>query len=205
MNKTIPLSSGYLETVINHILAMDDESRLELSKFAGSVIVVELVNTQQVFYINIIPSGICLGEPKANADIIIRGTPTSLIAYFMAMKRDEPGRSGTIEIAGNIALAQKILSIFSNLELDWEEELSRWVGDSFAHGAGNTIRSVLKQAGQAGTTLRNNTGEYLLYESDLVADRQQVDEFNRAVDSLRNDVERLKLRLSRLHQVTEGK
>jgi len=63
----------------------------------------------------------------------------------------------------------------------------------------------MKQAVHAATTLRNNTGEYLLYESDLVPDRQQVYEFNREVDSLRNDVERLKLRMSRLYKVAEGK
>jgi ubiquinone biosynthesis protein UbiJ len=205
MNKTAPLTPGYLETTINRILSMDDESRLELVKYAGRVIVVELTNTQQVFNITIIPTGISLEEPSVNPDIIIRGTPGNLLAYFMAMKRDEPGKSGTIEIAGNIALAQKILAIISNLDPEWEEELSRWVGDSVAHGTGNTIRSVMKQAVHAATTLRNNTGEYLLYESDLVPDRQQVYEFNREVDSLRNDVERLKLRMSRLYKVAEGK
>ena len=205
MNKTVPLTPGYLETTINRILSMDDESRLELVKYAGRVIVVELTNTQQVFNITIIPTGISLEEPSVNPDIIIRGTPGNLLAYFMAMKRDEPGKSGTIEIAGNIALAQKILAIISNLDPEWEEELSRWVGDSVAHGTGNTIRSLMKQAVHAVTTLRNNTGEYLLYESDLVPDYQQVDEFNREVDSLRNDVERLKLRMSRLYKVAEGK
>lgn len=204
MNKTAPLTPGYLETTINRILSMDDESRLELVKYAGRVIVVELTNAQQVFNITIIPTGISLEEPSVNPDIIIRGTPGNLLAYFMAMKRDEPGKSGTIEIAGNIALAQKILAIISNLDPEWEKELSRWVGDSVAHGTGNTIRSVMKQAVHAATTLRNNTGEYLLYESDLVPDCQQVDEFNREVDSLRNDVERLKLRMSRLYKVAEG-
>lgn len=205
MNNTAPLTPGYLENAINRILTLDDESRLELLKYAGRVIVVELTNTQQIFHITIISTGISLGEPSVNPDIIIRGTPGNLLAYFMAMKRDEPGKSGTIEIAGNIALAQKILGIISNLKPEWEEELSRWVGDSVAHGTGNTTRSAIKQVVQAATTLRNNTAEYLLYESDLVPDRQQVDEFNREVDSLRNDVERLKLRMSRLYKVAEGK
>ena len=116
------------------------------------------------------------------------------------MRRDEPGRSGTIEITGNIALAQKIIGIIKGLDPDWEEKLSEWVGDSIAHGTGNAIRSTLKVARYAGDTLRDNASEYLRYESGLVPDRVEINDFNSAVDVLRNDVERLKSRISRLQQ-----
>jgi ubiquinone biosynthesis accessory factor UbiJ len=182
-------------------LLLDQETLDALARYAGSVIAVELLNTRQTVYVRITTAGIELTESiNGRADVSIRGTPTQLLAYLAAMRRDEPGRSGTIEITGNIALAQKIIGIIKGLDPDWEEKLSEWVGDSIAHGTGNAIRSTLKVARYAGDTLRDNASEYLRYESGLVPDRVEINDFNSAVDVLRNDVERLKSRISRLQQ-----
>ena len=194
-----PLNS--LQELINRILLLDQETLDALARYAGSVIAVELLNTRQTVYVRITTAGIELTESiNGRADVSIRGTPTQLLAYLAAMRRDEPGRSGTIEITGNIALAQKIIGIIKGLDPDWEEKLSEWVGDSIAHGTGNAIRSTLKVARYAGDTLRDNASEYLRYESGLVPDRVEINDFNSAVDVLRNDVERLKSRISRLQQ-----
>lgn len=194
-----PLNS--LQAVINRVLLLDQETLDALARYADSVIAVELLNTRQTVYARITRAGIELTESiKGRADVSIRGTPTQLLAYLAAMRRDEPGRSGTIEITGNIALAQKIIGIIKGLDPDWEEKLSDWVGDSIAHGAGNAIRNTLNSARYAGDTLRDNASEYLRYESGLVPDRAEINEFNSAVDVLRNDVERLKSRISRLQQ-----
>jgi ubiquinone biosynthesis accessory factor UbiJ len=188
-----------LERIINKALALDEQTREALLKFAGSVVAVVLLNTRQTFYLQITRSGIVMDAPDpVDVDVTIRGTPTQLLAYFMAMQRDEPGRAGTIEITGNIALAQKLIGIVKNIEPDWEEKLSAWTGDSVAHTGGNLLRKTIKLAAHARDTLRQNVSEYLRYESGIVAERAEVNEFIRSVDTLRNDVERLKLRLTRL-------
>lgn len=186
------------------MLLLDEESRNALVKYAGSVIAIELGNTRKSFYIHITNSGIELGEPaSAVPDVTVRGTPSQLFAYLMAMKRGDPGKSGTIEIVGNIALAQKILGIVRDIDLDWEDKLSEWTGDSIAHSTGNVLRKTYKLFSHAGDTLRTNISEYLRYESDIIADQTEINEFNSAVDELRNDVERLKLRINRIQQAQE--
>jgi len=190
-----------LGNIINQVLSLDEETRTAIVKYAGSVIAIELQNTGQTFFIHIIPAGIEVSGPAAVVpDVTIRGTPSQLLAYLAAMQRDEPGGSGRIEINGNIALAQKVLGILRNLDLDWEQKLSEWVGDSIAHGTGTAIRKTLNLARYAGNTLRVDISEYLRYESGLVPDLAEISHFNSAIDVLRNDVERLKLRISRLQQ-----
>jgi len=194
-----PRTASPLERIINKALAMDEQTRAALLKFAGSIVAVVLLNTRQTFYIQITRSGIVMDIPEsAVADVTIRGTPTQLLAYLMAMQRDEPGKAGTIEITGNIALAQKLIGIVKNIEPDWEDKLSAWTGDSIAHTGGNLLRKTVKLAVHAGDTLRQNISEYMRYESGIVADLADINEFIRSVDTLRNDMERLKLRLARL-------
>jgi ubiquinone biosynthesis protein UbiJ len=198
-------SASVLERLLNNALAMDEQTRDALLRFAGSVIAVEFLNTRQTLYLQITRQGIVTDIPDpAVADVTIRGTPTQLLAYFRAMQRDEPGRSGTIEITGNIALAQKLIGIVRNIEPDWEEKLSAWTGDSIAHTGGNLVRNTLKHASHACDMLKQDVSDYLRYESGMVADQAEVNEFIRSVDTLRNDVERLKLRLARLQQRAGG-
>lgn len=196
--------SSPLQKALNQVLLLDEQARNALLKYAGNVIAIELNNTGKTIYIHITNSGIELGEPASGVpDITVRGTPSQLLAYLMAMKRGEPGKSGTIEIAGNIALAQKILHIVSEIDLDWEDKLSEWVGDSIAHSTGNVVRKTFRLFRHAGYTLRTDISEYLRYESDILPDRTEINEFNSSVDELRNDVERLKLRINRVRQARD--
>lgn len=194
-----------LAGAINHVLSLDEEIREAILHYAGSVIAVELLNTRQILYLQITDGGITAGEPAGvTPDITVRGTPGQLFAYLAALKRDEPAASGTIEITGNIALAQKLAGIVRKLDPDWEGKLSEWIGDVPARYFGNTARKTLQLAAHVRSTLHNNMGEYLRYESGMVAEPDEVNRFIQSVDVLRNDVERLRLRLDRLQRRTES-
>jgi ubiquinone biosynthesis protein UbiJ len=47
--------------------------------------------------------------------------------------------------------------------------------------------------------MRNSASEYLRYETDYLVSGDNLETFIQAVDDLRDDVERLKIRLDRLH------
>lgn len=194
-----------LADTINNVLSLDEEIREAIVRYAGSIIAIELLNTRQTLYLQITGEGIAVVEPAgAIPDISVRGTPGRLFAYLIALKRDEPATSGVIEITGNIALAQKLAEFARRLDPDWEGKLSEWIGDVPARCVGNMARATLRLAGHVGDTVHNNMGEYLLYESGMVAEPDEVSRFVRAVDMLRNDVERLGLRLDRLQQRTRN-
>jgi len=190
-----------IENTINRLLALDEESLTTLTRYSGSIVAIDLLNTRTTVYLQIIPSGISLsGNTESKADVTIRGTPVQLLMYINAMQQSEPLQSGNIEITGNIALAQKVQSVIRNLQIDWEEELSNWLGDTLAHKFGNMARKSAAWVRQVDTTTRMNISEYLRYETVVLPTNVDIDEFNAAVDTLRNDVERLKIRLQRLQQ-----
>ena len=204
-NATSIKQSHILADTINNVLSLDEEIREAIVRYAGSIIAIELLNTRQTLYLQITGEGIAVIEPAgAIPDISVRGTPGQLFAYLMALKRDEPATSGVIEITGNIALAQKLAEFARRLDPDWEGKLSEWIGDAPARCVGNTARTTLRLAAHVRDTVHNNMGEYLLYESGMLAEPDEVNRFVRAVDVLRNDVERLGLRLDRLQQRTRN-
>jgi ubiquinone biosynthesis protein UbiJ len=91
-------------------------------------------------------------------------------------------------------------SLLDNLDIDWEEQLSRVVGDVAAHQVGNVVRSAMAWGKQALDTLGRDAAEYFQEESEDLVRPAEVSEFLDQVDVLRDDAERLAARVNRLEQ-----
>lgn len=183
---------------INRILAMDAESTSELEKHNGRILAIEITGTGYHFHIRIVDGGVNITEASVHEpDVTVRGTPSE----FMAFLRDMPegrSRAASIEIAGDIGLAQELQGLIKRLEPDWEDYLSQWVGDTPARKLANLFRESRHYLAHARQTLRADVSEYLRYEAEVLPDRTEMDEFNAGVDTLRDDVERLRIRIERV-------
>jgi len=187
-----------LEVLVNRLLSMDEEGRAALRGLAGNTVAVVLDDTRYRLSLRITADGMVVDEgPAPDAEVTIRGTPAAFLGFLRGEKAASAGR---IDISGDVALAQEFQAVLKNLELDWEESLSSLIGDTLARKAGNLIRGTARFITQTRHTLEADISEYLRYETEVLPDRAEIDEFNSAVDTLRNDVERLKIRITRLQQ-----
>ena len=132
-------------------------------------------------------------------DAELFGTPFSYLG-MIGRTSESAVRSGAIRIEGDAETAQAFRDLLQAAQPEFEEELSRVAGDAAAHRVGTMVRGLLNFGRRVGDTFAQNAAEYLQEESrDLVA-RIEVDEFNEAVDALRDDVERMQARLDRLQR-----
>jgi len=186
-----------VEKMVNKVLSLDEETVALLATLTGNVIEIDVLDTE--FRMFILPSGkgITLEtDYEGKADVAIKGTPSALLGMISAEKIG----AGDVEINGNVGLAKKFQSILRDVEIDWEEYLSQFVGDIAAHKIGNFLRRVSRFAKESGKTIGMDISEYLRYEKEALLDKSEVDEFNQAVDNIRDDVERLQKRLERLEK-----
>ena len=186
-----------VEKMVNKVLSLDEETVALLATLAGNVIEIDVLDTE--FRMFILPSGkgVTLEtDYEGKADVAIKGTPSALLGMISAEKIG----AGGVEINGNVELAKKFQSILRDVEIDWEEYLSQFVGDIAAHKIGNFLRRVSRFAKESGKTIGMDISEYLRYEKEALLDKSEVDEFNQAVDNIRDDVERLQKRLERLEK-----
>jgi len=194
----IAKTSKNLEILLNRVLAMDEEACVALAALEGRTLAVDLTDTPCYLVFTITDAGIELNEETpARADVTVTGTPGAFIGFA---RGGNGGIAGRVDIVGDVGVAQEIQTILRNLDLDWEESLSDWIGDSLARKAGNLARDTARFLSQSGRTLEMDASEYLRYEKEILPDRSEIEEFSAAVDTLRNDVERLKIRINRLQQ-----
>jgi ubiquinone biosynthesis protein UbiJ len=187
-----------LEYAANRLLDMDPERRSELGALAGKAIAIDFRDRGSRLFLLPRSDGLDLAAAhEGPVHVTIRGAPRDMLAYLAGAA---PAAGGGLEIAGDVGVADRLQGILKDLDPDWEESLSRWVGDVAARRLGNAVRGVVGWARAAAQSTAQDFDEYLRFEARAVPERDEVARFNDAVDRLRDDVERLRARLERLHR-----
>lgn len=103
-----------------------------------------------------------------------------------------------VETAGDVEFAGEVAFLARHLKWDVEEDLSRLIGDSAAHGLATAARDAAAWGRDAGGRLAAGAAEYWTEEDPLIASRVKVQGFVDGVAGLRDAVERLDKRIERL-------
>lgn len=190
-----------LETAFNQYLSMDMEISRKLAKMHGSIIGFDLTGTGLKLYFIPDQNGQVqiFSQIDEQPDCMISGSPLSLLR---SNHEDDAGQifSGQVKVQGNAALAQEFTRILKQLDVDWEEQLSRITGDLVAHQLGNSFRNVSDWLGRNNRSAQLNMQEYLQEEARLLPGLYELENFYGEVDLLRDDCERLAVRINRIQQ-----
>lgn len=135
-------------------------------------------------------------QPRT-ADVSIAGTPFSLLPLLGADARAHL-QSGAVEVRGDAEVAQAFHELLHAARPELEEELSRHIGDVAARQVGNALRSVSGWSRKTAATFADNVSEFLQEESRDLVSRTEGEEFNAAVDELREAVDRIAARVELL-------
>ena len=183
---------------INHLLREAGWARERLVPFAGCSVRFEVPPVRLALSIDadgyLAPEG-----PQSDPATVVRLTAPALIR--LTWLHDESARQD-IEVDGDAALATAITGVLSGLRWDIEEDLSRVVGDVAAHRLAQAGSGMLAWQASAMSNLAHALAEYWTAEQPLLVSHEALHEFVRAVDALRDDVQRLEKRIERLGRLT---
>lgn len=187
-----------LETAINSYLQLDTDTMQKLAGFSDKVIAIELQDTGLTLYCLPQPHGLTImTHYEGEADTTISGRPVSL-ARLAVMDDTEVMFAGDVIIRGDVELGQRFKKLLENMDIDWEEHFARVAGDVIAHKTGHTIREMATWWRNSAERSRANAREYLQEEVQIIPDKEEVEAFYTAVETLRDDVARAAARISQL-------
>lgn len=189
-----------LETALNQLLRLDPDLPPRLAELVGAVIAIDLEGLGLSVYLQPDAHGVrVLTEYDSEATARIGGTPLALARYWRGNQT-----ANTLTIEGDAAVARQFQTLLTQLDIDWEEQLSRIMGDAAAHQLGQFWRGFRHWGRRSSQTLLRNGGEYLHYELRALPPRPAVEDFLSAVDVLREDADRLAARIARLRRLTQS-
>ncbi|MEW8533463.1 MAG: SCP2 sterol-binding domain-containing protein [Candidatus Thiodiazotropha sp.] len=188
-----------LETLLNQAIQLDPETPARLAPMQGRVIRLELPGLEGSLYLIPESGGIqLLGDFEGQADCTLRGSLFDLLRMRGTRESADQLFKGAVQVEGDTALAQDFGAFLADLEIDWEEQLSRVTGDVAAHEIGRLARATLGWGRSLNKTIEQNLQEYLQEELRLLPAPNEIAPFLDEVDRLRDDTERLEARLQRL-------
>jgi len=198
VNKT-PEWLTQIEKLINKALSLDEETLCSLAELESKVIAFEFMNTNLTVFIFPTEKGLTIHTSHEDKpDVLIKGTPSNFIMMMASSKEKSTGLPTDMQIIGDIGLAQRFQKIMQNVEIDLEEPLSKWLGDTMAYKIGKFVRGTRRFAINTSKTLATDISEYLRFEINMLPDDLLVEEFSKDVDVLREDVERFEQRINKL-------
>ena|SRR3989338_9033495 len=190
--KTFIISA--LEKGINRYFKMDPSAIEKLAELSGKVVLFDVKNLGS-FYCLPYETGVkILVEYEGKPDTVVKGTLFSLFKASRAKSQIEAGRSD-LEITGDIELGEKISHILRHVDIDWEEQTSKIMGDVAAQKLGNLVRSAKYWINQRTSNLRESFTEYVQEEAGQFPTRAEVEDFIQDVNEFRHAVDRLELRI----------
>jgi len=190
-----------LETLLNQIIQLDPISLQSLAKLSGKVIHVKLHGLNLDFFILPSSDGLIIqSETDKTVDVTVSGAPFSLMALFFNQSA-LPAAHPDIDIRGDIGVIHYLSDSLRHLQIDWEEHLSRILGDIPAHKINNLFNETQQYTQDRLHSFQTNCSEYLQEESRVLPAASETIFFMNQIDVLRDDLERLEKRVQRLNSL----
>ena len=184
-----------LNAAAERLLDLDPDGKRALAQLQGSVFCVEITAPPLTLYLLPSEQGLTFRrEVESPPDVTLSGTALALAA----LARSSGAAGGAVSVRGDAELGQSLRKILAELDLDWEELLSRHIGDTPARKAGNILRRLAGWAEDSLDLTRANAADYLTEEKRLLATGLAIERFDQSLDRTRADVDRLERRVQRL-------
>ncbi|MFK8030171.1 MAG: SCP2 domain-containing protein [Gammaproteobacteria bacterium] len=187
-----------IESLLARQLEASTAARSRLARLDGKTLALELTGIGLNLYVHCSEDGVSLSSDfDEEADVIITGSPLAMLA-FARSDAQEGIRGGSVKFTGDIGAAQDFQKLFASLSPDFEEELSRLVGDEAAYRVSSVVRDAFDFGKRAFDQLTQGVSAHLTEGSRDVATDSDINDFLEDVDRLRADVERAEARLNRV-------
>lgn len=186
------------EGILNRYLKLDPEATEHLAKLSGKVLKIEWEPLS--YYWLFRSDTIYLSKDySGSVDLILRGSTLDFIRLIF-LKRDAALTAIPLQIFGDMEFAKQFKELFSNLDIDWEEQLAKLLGDTIAYPMSSFLKIMTQWAKQSLEGFSQNMTNYLQTEMNYLVAEEELQAFFSDVDDLRDDSERLEARVDILQR-----
>ena len=185
-----------LERSINGVLALDLTSQARLLKLDGRTLALYASQPQITLYISVRSTGLHFAPPHdGESTASLHGTASALLGLLLRREHIDNLRNKNVELRGDTAFVQELQALLLDLDIDWEYQLGKIIGDIPTQ----TLASGLREAGayirKTGSRLREDVSDYLHEESGVLPTATELETFYHEISELQLRADRLQARL----------
>ena len=188
-----------LNSAVTALIDLDPDGKQKLAELHGRVLCLEITVPPVKLYLLPTGHGIEFHHAlEAAPDVTLSGSAMAFARLGRAGVASGVLSEGRVMVRGDAELGQAFQKILAEFDLDWEELLSRYIGDAPAHKVGNVVRGLADWAGKSADLTRENAADYLKEEKRILVTNLAIERFEQTLNQTRADVDRLTRRVERL-------
>ena len=196
-----------INNAVQKYLNSDPEIAAKLNQYEGKKLLVHLNDLDKKFIVTPELSSITVSEHVAAEDqdespqkftTTIHSNIISLVRMGLGAEYQTMLNNGSLRIEGDVEFANQLRSIFKEVDIDWEEVASKYVGDSVAYQLGMFAKRFRGYGKRSLDNFQMDVSEYLQEESRILPTEVEINRFMSDVDDLDAYVQRLEARIQRL-------
>jgi len=208
MTLTPTLLLAGIERSLNALLARDLAAPERLARLAGCRVLLRVKRPSLALLLSFHSQGVDLlrqDEPDESvADTVVELDSETLGELFGGESLERLMFRGKLAVRGRVHLLEEVRELFFDLEIDWEAELARWLGDMPAHTLAEGIRRLAHWGLRTQGEMRADIAEYVFEEARLLPGKSQFDVLRDHLTELGITADRLEARLHRLRRQLEN-
>lgn len=182
-----------LTRLLNHLINQNIWAKEQLQPFGGKTVRFSIPPISATLTV-LEDGGLAMAGDSALADASV--TIPLPVAFRLLANDDAAATLATLE--GDTELAAALAKVLRGISWEYEEDLSKIIGDIPAHQLSKFGRKAVSEVKSQGLNLMQMLTEYWQEEQPVIAKKRHVETFNQAVDTLREDSERLEKRIEKL-------
>lgn len=175
----------------DHLFKQNEWSKEELAKHKSKSILFNIGSMQYALTIN--DNGVAeYREYMSTYDAEVT------LSFASAIELMQGNKKAKIEIKGDIDFATVISNALRDLDWDYEDDISKIIGDIPAYHLVKIAKKLVSTAKDTSFNIAETFAEYWLEEKPMIAKKRLIEQFNQEVDILRFDVDRLEAKIKKL-------
>jgi len=186
-----------LEALINKALALNT-ANIALNKLDQQTLTVKLaeLNFPLSFSVNNEKFIVTTITERANCTIT---TSIKTLQELQAKQNlTDLIKQDKLDLEGDIQLAQQFSTIAEKIDIDWQSEFAKHIGDIPTHKLGQLSKNITKKLSFAATQIKLDASEYIVHEKKLVVTKNQITCFNQKVAHIFEETNLLEKRIQTL-------
>ena len=196
------VATATLELIINKALSLNNNTSVSFTALTQKTLTLELADFS-------FPLSFTVNSAASSTEIIVRTyvkySDCTIHTSINTLKKLKANQSLTqlikqdeLDVNGDIKIAQQFASIAQSLEIDWQTELAKHLGDVPTHKLLQFSNKITKSLSARGKQFEADISEYLVHEKRLVVTSSQINAFNQQTKDIASEVDTLSARIDKL-------
>ena len=190
--------SAILEKLIEQFLRYNLHGTRALKPLSEKTLTVKLGELPFPLSFTVDNEKVHVSTSEAHYDCCLVTSVSTLIELQKEQQLTDLIRNDKLDIQGDLKVAQRFADIAQSLDIDWQSELAKRIGDIPAYKLGQLGRKIVDKLNFASQQIQADASEWLVHEKRLIVTSTELLSFSHDVDVIEQQLPKLSQRIENL-------